>query len=657
MYSQRSEVSFVLAMCQQRIRYSVLVCLLLPAAAVSQSWTQLMPSGSPPAPRADATTVYDPGSNRMILFGGSTAGCTFSPSVNDTWILTGANGTGAASWNPLTTSGGPPGGRRGHSAIYNRTTNRMVIYSGDPVGCAVSRYTDVWVLTHANGLGGTPTWMQLSPTGPTPPGRSEFAYAYDEANNRMIVYGGFGPAGNLTDTWVLEHADGSTGVPNWVQLSPPSPPSFSSLGTAVYDPGSNRMILAGGGACCTSVASPFRVWVLSNANGLGGPPSYTLLAPTGTPPSPRIGLRAGYDAAANVMYLFAGQKDVGGGSNEVFALSDANGLGAPHFSLLSPAGPAPLPRGGVVGAPSAVFDSAGRRLTIFGGAGAIGLFNDTWVLALVTDSTPPVIQPQVSGAMGANGWYTGNVNVAWNVSDAESDVTATAGCGAQTLVSDTTGTTLTCSATSGGGTSSESITIKRDATIPFVTLTGPSDGAVYALGSVPAAACLTNDATSGVDTPAALTATGGDGAGPHTATCSGARDLAGNAAPPVSVSYFVQHHFIGFLAPVRMGVLNSINAGQAVPLKWQLLGEGGQPAGPLNAVVSLSSSAFNCSTGVLESAEIPLVFTGASGLRYDPIAGQFIAVWNTAKAWARSCRRVFLKLDDGSVHSADFQLR
>jgi hypothetical protein len=39
-----------------------------PAAA--QSWTQLAPTGTPPSPRTDSSAVYDPATNRMVMFGG-----------------------------------------------------------------------------------------------------------------------------------------------------------------------------------------------------------------------------------------------------------------------------------------------------------------------------------------------------------------------------------------------------------------------------------------------------------------------------------------------------------------------------------------------------------------------------------------------------------
>lgn len=83
------------------------------------------------------------------------------------------------------------------------------------------------------------------------------------------------------------------------------------------------------------------------------------------------------------------------------------------------------------------------------------------------DTTPPVITPAVDGTLGAGGWYTSDVSVSWTVTDGESSFT-TSGCTTQTVTSDTSGVTFTCSATSNGGTSESSVTIKRDTTGPAI---------------------------------------------------------------------------------------------------------------------------------------------------------------------------------------------
>jgi hypothetical protein len=98
--------------------------------------------------------------------------------------------------------------------------------------------------------------------------------------------------------------------------------------------------------------------------------------------------------------------------------------------------------------------------------------------ALVVDSTAPSITPVITGTLHSSGWYTSDVTVAWTVIDNESAISSSSGCGSTTITADTTGTTLTCSATSAGGTSSQSVTIKRDASAPSVAYTSAAPSVV-----------------------------------------------------------------------------------------------------------------------------------------------------------------------------------
>jgi hypothetical protein len=88
----------------------------------------------------------------------------------------------------------------------------------------------------------------------------------------------------------------------------------------------------------------------------------------------------------------------------------------------------------------------------------------------IVDPSGPVITKTVTGQQGNLGWYTGDVAVDWTVSDPQSPNSLTTnGCADFSVTSDQGSTTYTCTATSAGGTSTDSVTIKRDATAPTVT--------------------------------------------------------------------------------------------------------------------------------------------------------------------------------------------
>jgi hypothetical protein len=154
------------------------------------------------------------------------------------------------------------------------------------------------------------------------------------------------------------------------------------------------------------------------------------------------------------------------------------------------------------------------------------------------------------------------VAVSWSVTDDESDITSESGCAPTTVSADTPGLTLTCSAASAGGTSSHSVTVKRDATAPVVAVTGVADGATYITGAVPAAGCSTTDALSGVATSATVGLVGSS-LGGIIVRCTGATDNAGNTAHPVSVTYTVVEPAPPVLVVNATGTLPNLTTGTA----------------------------------------------------------------------------------------------
>src|SRR5690606_31089550 len=99
------------------------------------------------------------------------------------------------------------------------------------------------------------------------------------------------------------------------------------------------------------------------------------------------------------------------------------------------------------------------------------------------------------------------------------------GCAASTVVADTAGTTFTCSATSTGGSASESITVRRDATPPQLA---PMLAARLLINAIDSASANASDALSGV-AAAACTPVLTSSVGSRSATCT-ATDAAGNGA-------------------------------------------------------------------------------------------------------------------------------
>jgi hypothetical protein len=166
------------------------------------------------------------------------------------------------------------------------------------------------------------------------------------------------------------------------------------------------------------------------------------------------------------------------------------------------------------------------------GSGALMLTSSAPGLPSVPgDPTPPVVTPVISGTLGTNGWYVTNTTVNWSITDPESIILSTSGCDTRTFAADTTGVTLTCSATSDGGTSTIEKPFKVDKTAPNTSAspsrTADVNGWYNRELTVDFAG---NDGTSGLESCSAPQTYGGPDSG--AATVSGTcRDHAGNTAP------------------------------------------------------------------------------------------------------------------------------
>ncbi len=326
-----------------------------------------MTATSGPSARFGHVATYDATSNRMTLFGGG-SGLPLSCD-NDVWILENANGQGTPTWLGVSPSGAPPARIR-HNGVYDPGTNSLIVFGGND--CGTRYFNDVWVLSNANGQGGTSVWTQLSPSGSAPPARESTSAIYDSANNVMTIYGGDAGGNPFGDIWILSHANGMGGTPAWTQLLPTGTPPAARAGhSAIYDSSSNRMVVFGG---FNSTQTFGETWVLTAPNGVGGTPAWSQMTATGT--APTLGFHSAvYDQQANSMYIFAGTSTTAKleTSNHTFVLSAANGFPAGTQNWVVSGPPVRYSQ-------SAFYDSSTNSLFAFAGQHSTTdvNFNDYW---------------------------------------------------------------------------------------------------------------------------------------------------------------------------------------------------------------------------------------------------------------------------------------
>ncbi|HET9307736.1 MAG TPA: kelch repeat-containing protein [Candidatus Sulfotelmatobacter sp.] len=351
----------------------------------TQAWTLLFPNYDPvtiPNYLGGQVAAYDSATNSLIAFGGQDD----TGMLNAVMALSNANGSATGTWTIVLPSGaaGSPSARDFDTGVYDSANSRLIVFGGcgfSGLYCTAVQ-NDVWVLSNANSVNGTPTWTQLTPSGTLPPARWGHAAAYDPINNRMVIYGGDNLNVTFGDTWVLSNANGLGGTPAWTKLIPTGAPDGQDDPTVVYDSAHNVMILFGGRRANFG-QDVNSVWTLSNANGMGGTPAWTKLIATGTVGSPprRDSHFAAYDGSNNRMIIFGGNSNTSTGFpelNDTWVLANASGFGGtPQWTKLRPSGPTPDRRTAPVGG----YDLVNNRFIMCSGFSFEALFYSAWVLS------------------------------------------------------------------------------------------------------------------------------------------------------------------------------------------------------------------------------------------------------------------------------------
>jgi hypothetical protein len=339
-----------------------------------------------PLPRAASSFVYDPQSRQGLLFGGRTDEAV----VSDVWRLKIAEDERTGEWTRIPTESSSPVGRWLHFGAYDPQDDRLIIVAGS-AGFTTPCLSDVWVLDHA--MRGVPPlqWRKIRVNGESPAARAEFGGAYDPKTRRVVVQGGHDCIAPVyDDIWVLSGLDDPEGA-KWTALHPRrpngGPPPLRSQVMA-FDPDHNRAIVFGGmdGRFPYGAVATNELWILKNANGLGGEPEWTRLLFQGKLP-PRMSRATGiFDPATNRLIVFGGYFGSGGEArmtSDVWVLEGANGLGQhAQWSHITPSGGDPVPR---VGAGTA-FDPNTERLIVVGGQAEGKNLGDVWVLTHATGS-------------------------------------------------------------------------------------------------------------------------------------------------------------------------------------------------------------------------------------------------------------------------------
>jgi len=211
-------------------------------------WTQKEDIG--PIARHATALAYDMARRHVVLFGGQNfvdnnvgAGEELR---GDTWRWDGE------SWAQIADMG--PRRRYMHALAYDRGRERIVLFGGvtwsAPDGGPEGSLGDTW---EWDGV----YWTQLADTGPAP--RAGMAMVYDDARERVVLFGGGNDAGYFGDTWEWNGEE-------WAQREDIGPAPRTSHAMA-YDARRRCVVLYGGTVAtqqAPKVTSASDTWELSD---------------------------------------------------------------------------------------------------------------------------------------------------------------------------------------------------------------------------------------------------------------------------------------------------------------------------------------------------------------------------------------------------------
>ena len=172
------------------------------------------------------------------------------------------------------------------------------------------------------------------------------------------------------------------------------------------------------------------------------------------------------------------------------------------------------------------------------------------------------VTPIIYGTQGANGWYVTNVTVNWVVQPL--GYLTTEGCDAQTIVTDTVNTDITCTAVWSDGSASSTVHIHRDATPPTVTAVPARPPDANGWYNTPLTVAFSGtDATSQIASCTQATYAGPDSL--NTSVSGSCRDNAGNQT---AASYALKYD----ATPPTVGALRVTPKSGAAKLNWNVQG-------------------------------------------------------------------------------------
>jgi hypothetical protein len=246
---------------------------------------------------------------------------------------------------PLVAQSTTPDKRGHHSLVYDEANKRVLLYGGStPLdgGRSFAFFNDMWAFDGR-------AWTKSGESGDK---RSGVGLVYDTKRNRIVSFGGYSGAASLSDFRSFDGKD-------WLRINQ-HPEIRAAEAGFVYDTKRDRFVTFGGSPGQGSALG--ETWEYDNT-------SWHKVAGPG--PGPRQGHVMVFDTKRNRVVLFGGS-GIGSPGQPPPSLGDTWEYDGVSWKQVATSGPSPR------GAAGGTFDAKRGVVIIFGGAGPDGFAGDTW---------------------------------------------------------------------------------------------------------------------------------------------------------------------------------------------------------------------------------------------------------------------------------------
>jgi hypothetical protein len=188
-----------------------------------------------PGARGYVDMVYVPQTGKVLVFGGQASPNPPFPALGGTWWWDPLDG----SWTEVTTQPQPSPRSAGHLELHGPTGTVVHFGGGEVTDGGYRTFGETWRFDPSDD-----SWTLLEFEGPTPEAAIGEQFAYHDASDLFVLYGGYtlnGGGRYLRETWHLDLV-----ARRWTLAEPERSPIGRNYNGFAYDPTDEALVMSGG---------------------------------------------------------------------------------------------------------------------------------------------------------------------------------------------------------------------------------------------------------------------------------------------------------------------------------------------------------------------------------------------------------------------------